>query len=165
VRSVAFSLQFRGHSNFLVPGVLTARATAPSGGLVTRIDADGVHGSFEPVEGQEALLERRLTLLDETHFEDAGTISFGNGNALRFRSVGQGTLVPSPEPELRQGAAVTEIDGGVGAFATARGRIVSNFLVSENGELTDHQIGVLFVEPSMSSAVEHAREGVAPEST
>ena len=39
-----------------------------------------------------------------------------------------------------------EIDGGAGAFADATGRIVSNFLVSAAGELTDHELGVVFVQ-------------------
>jgi len=37
---------------------------------------------------------------------------------------------------------------GAGAFAAATGRIVSNFLVSETGELTDHELGVLFIQRS-----------------
>ena len=145
-------MHFRGHSTFLSPGVLTAKAIAPSGRLVTTIQADGVHGSFEPVAGEEALLERRLTLHEDDLFEEVGTISFGNGNALRFRSVGLGMLVGSPEPELRQGACVSEIDGGTGVFAEASGRLVSNFLVSQTGELTDHQIGVLFVDETKPTA-------------
>lgn len=151
---ITFSMQFRGHTTPLSPGVLTARASAPSGALVTRIDGDGVHGTFEAVDGDEALLERRLTFSDETTFQEVGTISFGNGNALRFRSVDTGALVPSPDPELRQGTAAWEIDGGAGTFADATGRIVSNFLVSETGELTDHELGVLFI-PGLGSTDDH----------
>jgi hypothetical protein len=151
MHSVTFSMQFRGHTTPLSPGVLTARASAPSGALVTRIDEAGVHGTFEALDGDEALLERRLTFIDETSFEEVGTISFGNGNALRFRSVDAGALVPSSDPELRQGTSAWEIDGGAGAFAAATGRIVSNFLVSETGELTDHELGVLFI-PGLGSA-------------
>ena len=157
MHSVTFSMQFRGHTTPLAPGVLTARASAPSGGLVTRIDGEGVHGTFEPVDGDEALLERRLTFIDDTTFEEVGTISFGNGNAVRFRSVDAGALVPSPDPELRQGTAAWEIDGGAGAFAAATGRIVSNFLVSETGELTDHELGVLFI-PTLAPSEDDGKE-------
>jgi hypothetical protein len=145
MRSIAFSMQFRGNSTRLSPGVLTARATAPSGALVTRISSDGVDGGFEPLEGGEAHLECRITLLDDSRFEEVGTISFGNGNALRFRSVGAGTLMPSADPHLSHGTASWEVDGGCGIFLGASGRIVSNFLVSDAGELTDHQLGVVFV--------------------
>ncbi|HZQ82648.1 MAG TPA: hypothetical protein VFB25_11795 [Gaiellaceae bacterium] len=147
MRAIAFSMEFRGQSTPFTPGVLSARGTAPSGAFVTRIDHEGVHGTFEPREGAEALLERRLTFLNETTFEDAGTISFGDGNAVRFHSVGLGQLGPSPEPSVRQGTVAWVVDGGAGVLEHAAGRIVSNFLVSDLGELTDRQLGVLFVEP------------------
>jgi hypothetical protein len=141
----AFSIHFRGHSTRLSPGVLTARATAPSGAFVTRIDASGVHGRLEPSEGDEAHLECRLTFLDDSRFEEVGTISFGNGNTLRFRTVGEGTLTQSGTPGLCHGVSSWDVDGGAGVFAGASGRIVSNFLLSETGDLTDHQLGVLFL--------------------
>lgn len=141
----AFSIQFRGQSIRLSPGVLTARATAPSCALVTLIDVDGVHGRLEPCEGGEAHLECRITLLDECRFEEVGTISFGNGNALRFRTLGEGTLTSSEMPGLSHGASSWDVDGGAGVFAGTTGRIVSNFLLSETGDLTDHQLGVLFL--------------------
>lgn len=143
---MTFSMQFRGHTSVLSPGVVTARASAPFGGLVTTVDRPGVRGLFEDVEGEDALLECRLTFLDEARFEEVGTISFGNGNALRFRSVGTGTLVRSADPELRQGTVAWEVDEASGTLAGARGRIVSNFLVSESGELTDHEVAILFLE-------------------
>ncbi len=142
---VAFSMQFRGHSNQLSPGVLTARATAPSSALVTEVDSEGVHGRLEPREGDEAHLECRLTFLDDRSFEEVGTISFGNGNALRFRSAGAGTLARCADRRLQHGTAAWDVDGGAGAFAGATGRIVSNFLLSDTGDLTDHQLGVLFL--------------------
>jgi hypothetical protein len=141
----AFSIHFRGRSIRLSPGVLTARATAPSCALVTQIDAHGVHGRLEPFDGGEAHLEWRITFLDETQFEEVGTISFGNGNTLRFRTLGLGTMASSQTPGLSHGASSWVVDGGAGVFAGASGRIVSNFLLSDTGDLTDHQLGVLFV--------------------
>ena len=70
---------------------------------------------------------------------------------LRFRSVGRGALGPWPEPGLRLGTAVCEIDGGSGRLASASGRITSSFLISDTGDLTDHQFGLLFV-PSQTRA-------------
>jgi hypothetical protein len=141
----AFSIHFRGRSVRLSPGVLTARATAPSGALVTFIDDDGVHGRHEPSEGGEAHLECRITLLDDERFEEVGTISFGNGNTLRFRTLGEGILAASERPGLSHGASTWTVDGGAGTFAGATGRIVSNFLLADTGELTDHHLGVLFL--------------------
>jgi hypothetical protein len=145
---IAFSMQFRGQSIRLSPGVLTARATAPSSALVTLIDADGVHGHLETRSGEEAHLECRMTFRDDDHFEEVGTISFGSGNTLRFRSCAEGLLAPTPDPALRHGAAAWEIDGGAGVFEGATGRIVSNFLLSETGELTDRHLGVVFTQVS-----------------
>ena len=149
---MAFSMHFRGTSSQISPGVLTARATAPSGALVTRIDEAGPHSVFEPVDGGEASMECRLTFVDDVHFEEVGTISFGSGNALRFRSIGRGTLEPSIDPALRQGSAAWEIDGGVGVFARASGRVVSNVLVAVSGELTDHQVAVVFLDEGSETA-------------
>ena len=145
MRHVAFSMQFRGHSTRLSPGVLTARATAPSSALVTQVDPDGLHSHLEARDGEEAHLECRLTFLDDSRFEEVGTISFGNGNALRFRSAAEGTLASCADPDLRHGAVTWDVDGGAGAFAGATGRIVSNFLLSDTGDLTDNQLGVLFL--------------------
>jgi hypothetical protein len=107
-----------------------------------------VHGHLEAREGEEAHLECRLTFLDDSRFEEVGTISFGNGNALRFRSTAEGMLADAAEPGLRHGAVTWEIDGGAGAFEGATGRIVSNFLLSDTGDLTDNQLGVLFLPGS-----------------
>ena len=144
MHAVAFSMQFQGSTKLLSPDVLTAQASAPSGAQVTRIDRGGVHCTFEVRDGGEALLERRLTFVDAARFEEVGTISFGNGHALRFRSVDPGSLVRASD-SLRHGTVAWEIDGGSGAFAGAIGRIVSNFLLADTGELTDRELGVLFL--------------------
>ena len=152
VHPVAFSVQFRGQSTPLSPGVLTTRATAPSSAVVTKIRGDGVRGTFERADGGEAHLECLLTFLDDSRFDEVGTISFGHGNTLRLRTVGQGTIAPSCDRNLRQGTAAWEIDGGAGGFAGATRRIVSNFL----GDLTDHQLGVVFLpdEPGPESDID-----------
>ena len=145
MRALSYSLDFRGNATFSEPGVLLARANAPSGAFRTTVDGDGVRGRFEPAPGGEATLEARLSLLDDGAFEAAGTISFGNGNALRFRSLAPGVLGPSPDAGLRHGTVVSEIEGGDGSLAGATGRISSSFLVSDTGELTDRHLAVLFV--------------------
>jgi len=40
--------------------------------------------------------------------------------------------------------------GGEGTFDGARGLITSNFLLSDTGELTENQLGVMFVRPVAS---------------
>ena len=134
--ALPYTLEFRGTAMPLDPGILIMRGNAPS----------AIFG-----EAGEALLEARVSLMEEEAFELAGSISFGRGTALRFRSVGRGAFGPWPEPGLRLGTAVCEIDGGSGRLASASGRITSSFLISDTGDLTDHQFGLLFV-PSQTRA-------------
>ena len=85
-----------------------------------------------------------MTLLEGDEFELAGTVGFGSGNALRFRSHGRGVIEPSPDPGLRLASAICDIDGGSGELESASGRITSSFLISDTGELTEHQVGLVF---------------------
>ncbi len=135
MHTLPFSLELRGHATPVSPGVLLTRAS-------------GVHGLFGG-DG-EALLEGRLSLLGETAFELAATIGLGDGSAIRLRTVEPGCFGESERPGLRAGTAICEIDRGSGRLAGATGRIVSSFLLSETGELTDTQAGVVNVEGEAS---------------
>ena len=147
MRPITYALQFRGVASESASGVLMARAAAPGGSLVTILDSDGLRGHFEPASGEEALLESRIVLRTDGSFELVGTIRFGPGHSLRFRTDGDGHLTPSPDRHLRHGGAVSQIDGGHGRFHGASGRITSNFFLSDTGELTDNQLGLVFVTP------------------
>ena len=122
---------------------------------MTTVGADGVHSVFEEVPGGEATFEGELALGEQSAFDDFGTIEFGRGNRLRFHSVGLGRLAASPDPHLRHGSVVREVEGGDGQFAGAEGVITSNFFVSDTGEVTDNQFGLIFVSPA---AANHAPE-------
>jgi hypothetical protein len=144
VKTLTYALQFRGVAADIEPGVLRVRASAPGGALTTVVGDDGVRGRYEGADGDEALLEALLTLRDE-RLEGTGWIRFSVRHALHFRMVGGG-LTATPDEHLRQGAAIAEVDGGTGQFANASGRITSNFVLSDTGEVTDHQVGLVFVE-------------------
>jgi hypothetical protein len=152
MKLVTYSLQFRGVTTEVAPGVLTMRASAPGCSLVTAVDEEGVHGHFEPAPGDEAVLESRIQLGDDGTFEMAGAITFGHRHCLRFRTLDSGRMSPSPDRHLKHGSAVSEIEGGLGQFEYARGRITSNFFLSDTGELTDNQLGLVFVEAPMADA-------------
>jgi len=109
------------------------RLTAPSSALVTRLGPEGVHGAFEDVPGGRATLETELSLRERSTFDDGGTIEFGKGNSVRFRSVGLGRLVACPDPNLRHGTVVREVEGGNGQFAHAE--VFANEWRSEGAEL------------------------------
>ena len=152
---IVYSLQFRGRIRSLSSRVLEQRASAPSQVLITTVDADGLAGRVEPGEGEEARLVSRLVLADDGSFDQSGTIEFAPGHVLNFRSVAAARLDSSPDPHLRHGAAVWEVEGGEGQFRGAHGRITSNFFLSDTNELTDNHFGLIFVAPA---AAAHALE-------
>jgi hypothetical protein len=92
----------------------------------------------------------QLSFLDEHRFHEAGTIDFGGGQQLRFRTLTEGELTPSPDPAVRHGTAMREIAGGAGRLTGARGRVTSNFLVSADGDVTDDEVVVVFVKEEES---------------
>jgi hypothetical protein len=61
-----------------------------------------------------------------------------------------GRLAACPDPNLRQGTVVQEVEGGDGQFAGAEGLITSNFFVSDTGEVTDNHFGLIFVRDRRS---------------
>lgn len=154
---IAYSLQFRGRITSLSSRVLEQRASAPSQVLITTVDADGLAGTVQPGKGEEALLVSRLVLADDGSFDQSGTIEFAPGHVLNFRSVAAARLGSSPDPHLRHGAAVWEIEGGEGQFRGARGRITSNFFLSDTNELTDNHFGLIFVARAAATHVPDAR--------
>ncbi len=145
MKPIAYSLEFRGRATPVGPHVLRMRLAAPSSALITTLGAEGVRGRLEEVPGGEATFESELSLSEHSSFGDAGTIEFSRGNSLRFQSLGVGRLAECPDPHLRHGAVVLQVEGGDGQFAGAEGLITSNFFVSDTGEVTDHHFGVIFV--------------------
>lgn len=123
MHEVRFTRRLKGHMTEVAPGVLDAELVARGARVATR-----------------------LVFVDETSFHEEGTVDLGGGNALRFRSIGNGTLEQAADGSVRQGASVLEVDGGDGRYAGARGRITSNFVLSPDGEITDEQVAVLFID-------------------
>ena len=157
---IVYSLQFRGRIASLSSRVLEQRASAPSQVLTTTVDANGLAGHLEPGDGEEALLVSRIALADDGSFDQSGTIEFAPGHVLAFRSLGAARLNCSPDPHLRHGAAVWEVEGGEGQFRGARGRITSNFFVSDTNELTDNHFGLIFVARAEATRAPLRRPGI-----
>jgi hypothetical protein len=88
---------------------------------------------------ESATVASTLEFLDESSFREEGTIDFGSGDVVRFRSRSAGVLVPG-RPGERRGQSVLEICGGVGRFAGARGSITSSFVVSDGGAVVDERV-------------------------
>ncbi|MFZ1879834.1 MAG: hypothetical protein WAU41_06675 [Gaiellaceae bacterium] len=145
MKPLAYSLQFRGRVTSNDPRALRFRLTAPTSTLATTIGPDGIHSAFDESGGGEAAAEAELLLGESSSFFEVGTIVFGSGNIVRYRSACAGRLTGCPDPNLRHGVVIHEVVGGDGQFADAEGFITSNFLVSDTGEVTNHQLGVIFV--------------------
>lgn len=142
---LAYSLQFRGTAIESAPGLLIARTSAPGCSLVTTLGEDGLSGRFESASGDEAVLRSRIEVRSDGTFVEEGTITVGREHVLRFRTLDVGRIGGSPDPGLQHGSAVWAIEGGEGQFEGASGRIASNFVLSDTGELTDNHLGLVFL--------------------
>jgi hypothetical protein len=101
-----------------------------------------------------ARLESEMVFADATTFREQGTIVLGPESELRFRTLGTGHLAPSASPGVRHGTVTWELDGGSGRLAGATGRITSNFTVTNEGEVADEQLGLIFLSNSQRGAVQ-----------
>lgn len=148
MKQIIYAMQFKGMA---APGssanVIKASTSSPSTTLTTVVGNDGVRGVLSPASGGTAQFESEVTLTGETSFLEKGSIRFGDGaNRLRFTSIERGCLGDSAEAKLKSGAVMWRVDGGEGQFAGASGYITSNFTLSDAGDITDYQFGVIFVK-------------------
>jgi hypothetical protein len=155
MKPTTYSLQFRGFATEFEGG-LRMHGRAPGCALVTSL-ADGLDGRFVWSQDEhEAIFESTLSYVDETRFEESGTVRFAHGDALHLR--GYGRLDASPDPDLQQGTVVWTVVGGDGRFACARGRVASNLLLSTTGDLTETQLGVIFASGAESTRSARTRD-------
>lgn len=137
MRPIAFALQLEGEAVELDGGRFWVETREPADSTSrcpSRLDRIG--------DGT-ACCRRQLELWDDGSLIQTGELDFGAGDAVTFRA--RGALGASPDPRWKHGTAVLELTGGRGRLAGARGYVTSNFLLADSGELTDHQLGLLFV--------------------
>ncbi|MFZ2062275.1 MAG: hypothetical protein WAU82_14785, partial [Candidatus Binatus sp.] len=146
MKQIIYAMQFKGKAG---PGpaanVMKASTSASSSTIASVVISQGVQGKIEPAAGGKAEFESEVTLTGETSFLEKGSIRFGDGNRLQFSSIERGYLGDSADPKLKSGAVMWRVDGGDGQFAGATGYITSNFTLSDAGDVTDNQFGVIFV--------------------
>jgi hypothetical protein len=147
MKQLIFALQFKGSAAPVegADGKLRAKTTARSQALRTMLGATGVTGAVEPTTGEAAVFESEVQITGAGTFVESGTIRYGGAASVRFRTVGQGVLGPSPVDGLQRGAVIWEVVEGHGPLAGASGLITSNFSVGPNGEVIDNQFAQLFV--------------------
>lgn len=134
MRPIAFALRLEGEAVKLDGGRFWVE---------TRASADAP-GRWAGIATGRAVCRRQLELWDDGSLVQTGELAFGDGDAVTFRA--RGALGASPDPSCRHGTAVLEVTGGRGRFSGARGYVTSNFLLADSGELTDHHLGLLFLE-------------------
>jgi hypothetical protein len=125
--------------------VYRAAKTGHGSTLTSSVGADGLSGGLQPTGGGEAVFESDLTFTSEQSFQEIGAIEFGNGNRVRFSTIGSGYLGASLDHVRRHGTVMWRIEGGEGQFAGATGLITSNFFVATDLTVTDHHLGVILV--------------------
>jgi hypothetical protein len=147
MKELVFALEFRG-SAAPVPGSekkLQAKTSATSQSFRSVLGADGIQPSVESVAGGSASFESEVEIVGEGLFVESGSIRYGDAGKVSFRTVGRGTIGPSPVPEVQRGAVMWEVTGGEGRLAGAQGLITSNFTVGAQGEVVDDQFARLYV--------------------
>jgi hypothetical protein len=148
MNELVFALEFKG-SGAPVAGSdtrLQARTSASSQTLRTVLKPDGVHPTIESAGGEPASFESTVDIVGAGQFVESGTIRYGSAGSVTFRTVGHGTLGPSPDAAVQRGAVIWEVTGGDGTFRGARGLITSNFTVGAGGEVVDDQFARLYLE-------------------
>lgn len=145
MKHLIYSMHFKGRgAPASEQGVMKVNTSATSCLIRSVIGSDGLESAFEPAEGGMAYFESEVRIISADAFSEAGEITFGEGeNSLKFTTIGQGHLKPENESKSMTGAIMWNIEGGEGQFNGATGIITSNFLLAEDGEVTDYQFGVI----------------------
>jgi hypothetical protein len=142
---LTYSLEFRGDASRNGNAVVV-RACAPSCTHETRLGSDGIAARFLFDNGaEEAILDARLLFNGDGAFSANASIDFGHGHRLYAYTVDDGSIAGSADEHLRHGSAVLHVVGGTGQFEGATGRVTCNFVLSDTGDFTDNQLGMLFL--------------------
>ena len=147
MKELVFALEFKGNAA-PVPGSdkkLRAKTSATSQTLRSVLKADGIQAAIESAGAGSASFESEVEIVGEGMFVESGSIRYGDAGKVTFRTVGRGTLGPSPLAEVQRGAVIWEVTGGDGRLAGAQGLITSNFTVGAKGEVVDDQFARLFI--------------------
>src|SRR5215470_4734084 len=147
MKELVFALEFKGSST-PVPGSdkkLRAKTSATSQTLRSVLKASGIETAVESAGGGSASFESEVEIAGEGLFVESGSIKYGDAGTVSFRTVGRGTMGPSPVDGLQRGAIVWEVAGGDGRLVGAQGLITSNFTVGAQGQVIDDQFARIFV--------------------
>jgi len=123
--------------------VLKTKAVAPQGSIA--IEGRGRKAVPETLEGAE--VASTIIYTGKDTFQQYAVITFANGkDTLHVSTQRPGTIVEDADKQLRLGSATLRVDYGHGRFFGASGTITSNFVINDNGEVTDSQVGIVLVK-------------------
>lgn len=147
MKEVVFALEFKGSAAPIAGSdqKLQAKTSASGQTLRSVLKPDGIEAAVAPAGGDSATFESEVEIVGEGMFLEAGSIRYGQAGKITFKTVGRGTIGPSPVEGQQRGAVVWEVTGGDGRFQGAQGMITSNFTVGAEGQVTDDQFARLFV--------------------
>jgi hypothetical protein len=146
MQQLVYAMQFKGQAAGDAAQAMKVQSKGASSSITTIVNAGGITGGFDPAAGVEAMFESEVTLTGSNTFKEQGTIRFGDGgHLLRFITIGEGWMGPSPNPALKQGTVTWKVNGGEGQFSGADGIITSNFTVTDIGEVDDYHMGVIYL--------------------
>lgn len=148
MRQIGYAMQFKGSAGPKrgKENELTAKSGSATSGLANSLGARGPRLSIKDGPREKASFKSSVQVLEDGAFTETGTIDFGKAGKLRFSTIGTGWMGPSAEEGLVHGAVTWRVDSGSGPLRRATGIITSNFTVSGDGDVVDHQWGVLFVD-------------------
>lgn len=145
MQQLVYALQFRGHAAADSETVFHVEERAASASITTVVNSGGLTGGFDPAAKVEATFHSRVELRTDGTFLEDGAISFGPVHRIHFRTRVPGWVADSPDPRVRHGTVTFEVVSGEGQFDGAAGIITSNFTIAADGEVTENQIGVLYI--------------------
>jgi hypothetical protein len=126
-------------SRITFPQRLSGRLTTVGPGL-----ADVVLAGDGPTPlGAGTRLAGQLSFVTERSFRARGTIAVAGRDALEFTTIAEGSLCAATDEGVRHGTAVLHVIG-LGPLAGVHGHVTSNFVVSDDGRVSDRQVLVLF---------------------
>jgi hypothetical protein len=144
VQQLTYALQWKGQVTPETETVFVVHETIKSCSITTVVNSGGITGGFDPAAVADGEFRTRVEVQQDGKFTEAGTIRFGE-HALFVSTKVPGWLEQSPDPQAQHGTVTFEVIGGEGQFDGARGIITSNFSITDDGEVTEHQVGVLYI--------------------
>lgn len=114
-------------------------------GTLTEIGPGLLDTTLAASDGGDARLVSQLRFAAPDRFCEPGRIDLADGDALHFRTLGEGYLAAAPDRSLRIGAAEREVISGSGALEGGTGRINSIFVVDHEGRVSDREVALVFL--------------------